>query len=444
MRVVVAGAGLAGLTAARYLERAGAEVTVVEARDRVGGRVHTVRGFENESACRSRRGPDRGRTDDLLSLAATSWASRPFGFSPSGWGFYGSSENGRRKVRDEADTFERVAERLDPGDSRLQGRRLALGLGGQPLAGAAVGRRLDERARPGARARRRPARPARLLPRRSRAALAAAARRSVRVRRDSRRRPRCSGCATATTRCRPRSRRPSRPRLPQHGADRDRAPGIEAARQRSTTGQQQQLTADYVVMALPASTLRSVRFVPALPAAQWQAISTLRYGRATRVLLQFESAVLEARRPAHGLRHRSADRRRLGRQRAAGRPSRASSACSPAARASAKCGQIIETQGWPGAGAAAGVARPPVALLHGLTVAWDRDQWSKAATRCSIRASTRPLRPWLARPAGRDRLCRRAHQRKWQGYMNGAVESGKRAALEVAVMAGSGLRARLH
>ncbi len=39
MRVVVAGAGLAGLCAADELRRAGAEVTVFEARDRVGGRV---------------------------------------------------------------------------------------------------------------------------------------------------------------------------------------------------------------------------------------------------------------------------------------------------------------------------------------------------------------------------------------------------------------------
>src|SRR6059036_1137852 len=41
--VLVAGAGLAGLAAARDLLTRGADVTVVEARDRVGGRVWTVR-----------------------------------------------------------------------------------------------------------------------------------------------------------------------------------------------------------------------------------------------------------------------------------------------------------------------------------------------------------------------------------------------------------------
>jgi len=45
--VVVVGAGLAGLTSAIYLQRSGIEVTVLEASDRVGGRVKTdsVNGF---------------------------------------------------------------------------------------------------------------------------------------------------------------------------------------------------------------------------------------------------------------------------------------------------------------------------------------------------------------------------------------------------------------
>ncbi|HIV56655.1 MAG TPA: FAD-dependent oxidoreductase [Candidatus Stackebrandtia faecavium] len=42
MKIVVVGAGLAGLTAARLLRDAGTEVTVVEARDRVGGRTHGI------------------------------------------------------------------------------------------------------------------------------------------------------------------------------------------------------------------------------------------------------------------------------------------------------------------------------------------------------------------------------------------------------------------
>ena len=41
-RVVVVGAGIAGLTVANALANAGVACVVVEARDRVGGRLHTI------------------------------------------------------------------------------------------------------------------------------------------------------------------------------------------------------------------------------------------------------------------------------------------------------------------------------------------------------------------------------------------------------------------
>ena len=39
--VVIIGAGIAGITAARSLKKAGVSFTVVEARDRIGGRAYT-------------------------------------------------------------------------------------------------------------------------------------------------------------------------------------------------------------------------------------------------------------------------------------------------------------------------------------------------------------------------------------------------------------------
>jgi len=39
-KIIVIGAGIAGLAAANLLQRQGVDVTVLEARERIGGRIH--------------------------------------------------------------------------------------------------------------------------------------------------------------------------------------------------------------------------------------------------------------------------------------------------------------------------------------------------------------------------------------------------------------------
>ena len=77
------------------------------------------------------------------------------------------------------------------------------------------------------------------------------------------------------------------------------------------------------------------------------------------------------------------------------------------------------------------LGRPGTLLRR--AIVWDDDPW--AWRLCLFRSGLRPLwRAWLARPAGRIVFAGEHTTIKFQGYMNGAIETGLRAAAEIAAI----------
>ncbi len=206
------------------------------------------------------------------------------------------------------------------------------------------------------------------------------------------------------------------------------------------TGESAQLKADYLILAVPATTVRSISIRPALPAEQSQAIAGLKYGRVTKALLQFD-------RPFW---------RKKGRPRAFGTDAPTGAVWDAneeqrgragiltlmaGGQASEDSQKLVAHEGveglvrsldWLGVGKSR--------LLHSRIVTWEDDPWVQGGYAYFDPGYDPSLRQWLARPHGRILFAGEHTSIKWQGYMNGAVESGLRAAAEVCAMA-SGQRA---
>jgi monoamine oxidase len=74
-------------------------------------------------------------------------------------------------------------------------------------------------------------------------------------------------------------------------------------------------------------------------------------------------------------------------------------------------------------------------LLRRQAVAWDLDPWARGGYAYFDPAFPPELRGWLMRPFNRIVFAGEHTSERWQGYMNGALESGKRAAVEVRALA---------
>jgi len=429
-RVIVAGAGLAGLAAARDLEADGASVVVVESRDRVGGRVHTIRdGFEARQHAEAGADLLEGEQTHVLELV-TSLGLETTRILKQGWGFYGQDGLGRRRIRSAPRTFEQAADHLrtEIGDFKLVDGRwdsaVARALGRISVADWLREIRAPRYLAAGLRGLRgfylaEPEDLALLVLVEQFASDSVPGEGQMfRIRGGNDRLPRALAAAL-------------RGKLLLNTVLRRilrRKTGLVVTIEES--GARRQLPADYCVAALPASTLRDVRFEPGLHEDQQRAIAQLRYGPATRLILQF----------AKPFWRRRGAKRAFGTDLATGavwdgsedqRGPAAILTLLAGGRASHQLQEIVAAEGEHGVVNRLRWLGTPARLLATRMVTWELDSWAHGGYAFFDPHYDAALRPWLARPAGRIVFAGEHTSNDWQGYMNGAVESGKRAAAEI-------------
>lgn len=191
--------------------------------------------------------------------------------------------------------------------------------------------------------------------------------------------------------------------------------------------------ADYVVAAVPAPHLLDWTMTPPLPDSQRQAFQSLTYGPATKAVLRFSRRWWrrEGRPKAFstnlpiGAVWESAEEQKKA----------ALLTLMAGGMASAALREILERDG------GAGVTKRLRWLNGGPReqpqvhwVSWERDPWARGGYAAFTTAFDPALRPWLSRGTGRILFAGEHTSREHQGSMNGAVDSGLRVAREIAML----------
>jgi monoamine oxidase len=195
------------------------------------------------------------------------------------------------------------------------------------------------------------------------------------------------------------------------------------------SGQTQHIEADDVVVTVPASSLRNIEIDPPLPDRQRHAIDRLAYGCATKVLLQTSERPWGAR-----LARAFATEGSLGAFWDASEE-QGSEASIIAFLAGGEAAARLRDQAREDAQALMAqlcwlrMDRVRVAAVK--VADWTTDPWARGGYAFFDPGFDPAWRPLLARRAGRIVFAGEHTSRRWQGYMNGAVESGVRAAREL-------------
>jgi monoamine oxidase len=436
--VVVAGAGLSGLAAAHDLLAMGANVTVIDARDRVGGRVWTIRdGFAEQQ--HGEVGGDLIDEDhDAMRDLAGELHLKLTRILRAGFGAIRRDEKGRPRIthRGISRGWERIGNELEPvcRPYRLAEQRwdtpIAMNLARRSVANWLDSQHADEELRATAIGLR-----GFFLADPEELSLIALVDqfasndddlpvRGAMFRIDG------GNDRLATALAAPLG---NRLRLKTEiVAISHRGRTVRVAVKQAQT--QAQITGDYLIVTMPASIVRRIPFTPSLPSQQHDAFAALKYGRATKTLLQFSKRFWRA----------------AGRPRAFGTPfgigalmdaneeqrGRPGILALLAGGAASDETQAIVAKNGPSAlvNALDWLGSKDAELLASRQVVWEQDPWARGGYAFFDPGFDPSLRAWLARPFGRIFFAGEHTSVRWQGYMNGAIETGRRAAAEVAAV----------
>lgn len=441
VHVLVAGAGLAGLAAARALEADGASVTVIEARDRVGGRVWTIRDGLTAGQYGEGGADFVESTQTALVTLARELRLRLVPTNRRGFGYYGTNARGRLAVQSMAAGFPPLAAAVAPlvAAYKLAERRWTSAIA-QSLARQSVASWLETIKAPAWLAQRMRGfrglfladpedlsllalvdffadmdesgwgQSFRIAGGNDQVATAVAKRLKTRVKLDTAlRRIRQTDAGLVAT-------------VEERVGDR--------VGERSTSAE---IAADYAIVALPATTARDVVFEPGLPEIQRDALTHVRYGAATRLLLQFSRRFwIKPGRPTAFGSDQPMGALWDGSERQKGTAAILSFLAGGGA--SRELQNILRTEGTDGVVARLRWLGRPSPVVASRTITWEDDPWARGGYAAFDPAFDPAWRDALARPHRRVMFAGEHTSLRWQGYMNGGVESGQRAAAEIALV----------
>ena len=442
--VLIVGAGLAGLAAARELERRSWRAIVFEARERVGGRVWTIHdGFGRMHA--EAGGDLIDDEQEEIRRLARELGIRESRILRGGFSHYRLGDDRRRRIRSTVRGWRQTAQALEPliRAYRLSGEEwngpIAAAIARHSIAdwlkrsaalSSATGGRKMIAANTDISATASMMRNFFVADPQELSLLAyveqfaagsdPANRTMYRLRGGNDRLPHCMAGALRT----PVRLRHVVRRIVQNEK------GVRATVE-NARGRRIEVAGDYAIVTAPALLVTEIEFVPGLPQAQRDALAGLRYGRATKTLLQFD-------------RH---SWRRIGHPRAcatdldlgaiwdASEDQRGSGGILAllAGGSASTATQSLLAMG--GAQRLAGRLRffglGRARLIAARSVTWEDDPWARGAYAFFASSFPPSARRLLAVPWRRVFFGGEHTSITWQGYMNGAVESGLRAAAEV-------------